>query len=193
MTNTTNLFGLLSLTTCLAISPAMADEDSGLFDWDSYEGSDTTTTAGSSSSSGTESGAISDAETSFKGAIMLKGDVEVTFSDVTAGIVEDDENFRYAFFPAIPCMRVWKIATEHIGHDCEFFGSNPQSTAGPTFGLLWSRRGPRPTLKKGGSSKWKSLRFSVCTLKRTMNSTTLDSAGIGPCRSNPMVGMRMAP
>ena len=97
MTNTKNIFGVLSLTTCLAISPAMADEDSGLFDWDSYVGSDTTTTAGSSSSS-TGSGSVSDAETSFKGAIMLKGDVEVTFSDVTAGIVEDDENFRYAFF-----------------------------------------------------------------------------------------------
>ena len=98
MTNTKHIFGVLSLATCLAASPAMADEDSGLFDWDSYEGSDTTTTAGSSSSSSTGSGSVSDAETSFKGAIMLKGDVEVTFSDVTAGIVEDDENFRYAFF-----------------------------------------------------------------------------------------------
>ena len=97
MTNTNHFFGLLSLATCLAVSPALAADDSGLFDWDSYEGSDTTTTAGSSSSS-TGSGSVSDAETSFKGAIMLKGDVEVTFSDVTAGIVEDDENFRYAFF-----------------------------------------------------------------------------------------------
>ena len=96
MTRTTNLIGYLSLTACLASGPALAD-DSGLFDWDSYEGGDTTA-SGSSSSSGPDSVGISDAETSFKGAIMLRGDAEVTFGDVTAGIIEDDDNFRYAFF-----------------------------------------------------------------------------------------------
>ena len=95
MTRTTNLFGYLSLTACMAAGPALAD-DTGLFNWDSYEGTDTT--AGESSSSGSESTDISDAETSFKGALMLRGDAEVTFGDVTAGIVEDDDNFRYAFF-----------------------------------------------------------------------------------------------
>ena len=97
MTRTTNFFGYLSLTACLAAGPAFAD-DTGLFNWDSYEGTDTTAGGGSSSSSGSDSTGISDAETSFKGAIMLRGDAEVTFGDVTAGIIEDDDNFRYAFF-----------------------------------------------------------------------------------------------
>jgi hypothetical protein len=96
MTKTAHLFGLLSVTTCLASSPAFAD-DSDLFDWDSYEGADTTGETTSPSSDHGGSG-VSDAETSFKGAIMLKGDVDVSFTDLTAGIVEDDENFRYAFF-----------------------------------------------------------------------------------------------
>ena len=95
MSRTSNLFGYLSLTACLSVGTAIAD-DTGLFNWDSYEGTDTT--AGGSSSSGSDSVGISDAETSFKGALMLRGDAEVTFGDVTAGIIEDDDNFRYAFF-----------------------------------------------------------------------------------------------
>jgi len=94
MTRTAHILGALGLATSIAVGPAMAD--TGLFDWDSYEGDDTTT-AGSSSSSGDSTG-ISDAETSFKGAIMLKGDIDVTFGELTAGMLEDDENFRYSFF-----------------------------------------------------------------------------------------------
>lgn len=95
MTRTTQLLGCLSMATCFAASPAFAADDTGLFDWDTYEGADTTSDSSSSSSGSTD---ISDAETSFKGALMLKGDVDVSIGDLTAGIVEDDENFRYAFF-----------------------------------------------------------------------------------------------
>ena len=107
MTNPTNLFGLLSLTTCLAISPAMADEDSGLFDWDSYE-APTPPPAGSSSS-GT-GWRISDTETSFKGAIMLKGDVESYQMSPPVSWKMTRTSVRI-LFPAI-LYAVWKIAME---------------------------------------------------------------------------------
>ena len=96
MTRVQHALGSLGLMIALIAGPAMAD--TGLFDWDSYEGSDTETGgSGTSGSSGSGTG-ISDAETSFKGAIMLKGDIDVTIGDITAGVLEDDENFRYAFF-----------------------------------------------------------------------------------------------
>jgi hypothetical protein len=98
-----HILGTLVLMSALVAGPALGD-DHELFDWDSYDGSDTETSgsgsgssSGSSSSSGSGSG-ISDAETSFKGAIMLKGDVDVSFGEITAGVLEDDDNYRYAFF-----------------------------------------------------------------------------------------------
>jgi hypothetical protein len=93
MTRITNILGSLSLAASIAAGPAFA-EDTGLFDWDTYDGWDTTSSASSSS----DSTGVSDAETSFKGAIMLKGDIDVSFGELTPGILEDDENFRYAFF-----------------------------------------------------------------------------------------------
>lgn len=89
MTRTANILGALGLAASIAAGPAFA-EDTGLFDWDSYEGD--------SSSSSSDSTGVSDAETSFKGAIMLKGDIDVSFGELTSGMLEDDENFRYAFF-----------------------------------------------------------------------------------------------
>ena len=71
------------------------------------------------------------------------------------------------------------------------FGSNPQSTAGPTWVAVVKAR-TTPNIEEGWKLEVEESPVLV-TLKRTMNSTTLDSAGIGPCRSNPMVGMRMAP
>jgi len=93
MTRTATIIGAFGLLATLTTGTAQA-QDSGLFDWDSYEGGDTD----SGSDSGSTSTSISDAETSFKGAIMLKGDIDVTFGEVTAGVLEDDENYRYAFF-----------------------------------------------------------------------------------------------
>ena len=90
MTLIQTTLGALGLATTMAVAPAMAD-DTGLFDWDSYEDSG----SGSSSSGATD---ITAAETSFKGALMLKGDIDVTFGEITSGVLEDDDNFRYAFF-----------------------------------------------------------------------------------------------
>jgi hypothetical protein len=92
-----NTFGALGLLATLAAGPALAD-DSGLFDWDSYDDGSSSSSGGTSSTTSSSSVDISDAETSFKGALMLKGDIDVTFGDVTAGVLEDDDNFRYAFF-----------------------------------------------------------------------------------------------
>jgi hypothetical protein len=89
MTRTATFLGALGLAASIASGPAFA-EDTGLFDWDSYEGD--------SSSSSSDATGVSDAETSFKGAIMLKGDIDVSFGELTSGMLEDDENFRYAFF-----------------------------------------------------------------------------------------------
>jgi hypothetical protein len=94
MTNLQNTFGTLGLLASLTVAPAFA-QDSGLFDWDSYD--DDSGSGSTSTTSGSGTG-ISDAETSFKGALMLQGDIDVTFDSVTAGVLEDDENFRYAFF-----------------------------------------------------------------------------------------------
>ena len=93
MKRTATILGAFGLLATLNTGTAQA-QDTGLFDWDSYEG------GGSSSGSDSNSSAtgISDAETSFKGAIMLKGDIDVTIGEVTAGVLEDDENYRYAFF-----------------------------------------------------------------------------------------------
>jgi hypothetical protein len=93
MKRTATILGAFGLLATLTTGTAQA-QDTGLFDWDSYEGGDTS--GGSDSSSSTTG--ISDAETSFKGAIMLKGDIDVTIGEVTAGVLEDDENYRYAFF-----------------------------------------------------------------------------------------------
>ena len=93
MTRIQNTIGTIGLLATLSAGPALA-QDSGLFDWDSYDEDDTDSGSSSSSSSAD----ISDAETSFKGALMLKGDIDVTFGSVTSGVLEDDENFRYAFF-----------------------------------------------------------------------------------------------
>ena len=93
MTLIKNTIGALGLLATLTAAPALA-QDSGLFDWDSYDDDD----SGSDSASSSSSADISDAETSFKGALMLKGDIDVTFESVTPGVLEDDENFRYAFF-----------------------------------------------------------------------------------------------
>ncbi len=95
MTRIQNTFGTLGLLASLTAGPAFA-QDSGLFDWDSYD--DDSDSGGTTSSTTSGATGISDAETSFKGALMLKGDIDVTFDDVTAGILEDDENYRYAFF-----------------------------------------------------------------------------------------------
>ena len=90
MTLIQHTLGTLGLMAALAAAPASAD--TGLFDWDSYEGS------GSDSSDSSGETDISSAETSFKGALMLKGDIDVTIGEITAGVLEDDENFRYSFF-----------------------------------------------------------------------------------------------
>ena len=92
MKRTKTIFGTIGLAATLSVGTAQA-QDTGLFDWDSYEDDydDYDSTSSSSDS-------ISDAETSFKGALMLKGDIDVSFAEVTAGVVEDDENYRYAFF-----------------------------------------------------------------------------------------------
>ena len=99
MTRIQNTFGALGLLATLSAGPALAD-DSGLFDWGSYDEGSSSSSGSSSSGSSTSSASvdISDAETSFKGALMLKGDIDVSFGDVTAGVLEDDDNFRYAFF-----------------------------------------------------------------------------------------------
>ena len=99
MTRIQNTFGALGLLATLSAGPALAD-DSGLFDWGSYDEGSSSSSGGSSSGSTTSSASvdISDAETSFKGALMLKGEIDVSFGDVTAGVLEDDDNFRYAFF-----------------------------------------------------------------------------------------------
>jgi hypothetical protein len=81
---------LLSTMAAAALSfsfPAFAD--TGLLDGGSGDSS------GGSSSSGD---AISDAETSFKGAIMLTGGVDVTIGTLTPGLAEDEAAYRYAFF-----------------------------------------------------------------------------------------------
>ena len=93
MKRTATILGAFGLLATLTTGTAQA-QDTGLFDWDSYEGGDTS----SGSDSNSSATGISDAETSFKGAIMLKGDIDVTIGEVTAGVLEDDENYRYAFF-----------------------------------------------------------------------------------------------
>ncbi len=96
MTRTQHTLGALGLIASLVAGPTLAD-DSGLFDWDSYDdGSSSGSSGGSSTVS--SSADLTDAETSFKGALMLKGDIDVSIGEVTAGVLEDDENFRYAFF-----------------------------------------------------------------------------------------------
>jgi hypothetical protein len=83
----------LALTAGLCVSGVAAAQDSDdLIDWGDYdgvEGLDDTEVSGS---------AVSEAETTFKGAQMLTGEVDVDFGEVTVGMGEDDDNFRYAFF-----------------------------------------------------------------------------------------------
>ena len=83
----------LALTAGLCVSGVAAAQDSDdLIDWGDYEGVeglDDTEVSGS---------AVSDAETTFKGAQMLTGEIDVDFGEVTVGMGEDDDNFRYAFF-----------------------------------------------------------------------------------------------
>lgn len=96
MTRTQHTLGALGLIASLVAGPTLAD-DSGLFDWDSYDDSSSSGSSGGSSTV-SSSADLTDAETSFKGALMLKGDIDVSIGEVTAGVLEDDENFRYAFF-----------------------------------------------------------------------------------------------
>jgi hypothetical protein len=86
MKRTKTILATIGLAASLSVGTAQA-QDTGLFDWDSYE-----------DDYDSSSDSITDAETSFKGALMLKGDIDVSFAEVTAGIAEDDENYRYAFF-----------------------------------------------------------------------------------------------
>ena len=89
MNRTKTILGTIGLAASLSVGTAEA-QDTGLFDWDSYEDD--------YDDYETSSDSITDAETSFKGAVMLKGDIDVSFAEVTAGVIEDDENYRYAFF-----------------------------------------------------------------------------------------------
>ncbi len=72
-------------------STAMAQEDD-LIDWGDYEGIEDL------DDDAVDGSSISEAETTFKGAQMLTGDVDVTFGEVTVGMMDDTDNFRYAFF-----------------------------------------------------------------------------------------------
>jgi len=83
----------LALTAGLSISgTAFAQDSDDLIDWGDYEGIEDL------EEEVTEGSSISEAETTFKGAQMLQGDIDVTFDEITVGMMGDDDNFRYAFF-----------------------------------------------------------------------------------------------
>jgi MYXO-CTERM domain-containing protein len=91
-----NLFTTSLAAAALAVStPALADDHE--IDWGDYEGVEDDA-GGSDDGSGDSSSSISDAETSFKGAIMLAGGIDVTIGSLTEGLIEDDSSYRYAFF-----------------------------------------------------------------------------------------------
>jgi uncharacterized protein (TIGR03382 family) len=72
------------------ISSAQSSDD--LIDWGDYEGVEGLDDDAVSGSS------ISEAETTFKGAQMLTGEIDVDFEEVTVGMAGDTESLRYAFF-----------------------------------------------------------------------------------------------
>jgi hypothetical protein len=72
------------------ISSAQSSDD--LIDWGDYEGVEGLDDDAVSGSS------ISEAETTFKGAQMLTGEIDVDFEEVTVGMADDTESLRYAFF-----------------------------------------------------------------------------------------------
>ena len=145
MTRTAQLIGAIGLTASLSAAPALAD--TGLFDWDSY---DDGSGSGSSSSSSSSSDSISDAETSFKGAIMLQGDIDVTFGEVTSGILEDDDNYRYAFFSGNTLYAgVEDIHGNTTDMIAEFFWFESSIDRGSDFWVAVVKARTTPNLEEG--------------------------------------------
>ena len=155
MTRIQNTFGALGLLATLTAGPALAD-DSGLFDWGSYDDGSSSSSGGSSSGSGTSTASvdISDAETSFKGALMLKGEIDVSFGDVTAGVLEDDDNFRYAFFSG---NTLYAGVEDREGNTTdmivEFFWFESSLDRGSDFWVAVVKARTTPTLEDG----WKLM------------------------------------
>ena len=149
MTRTAQLFSALGLTASLTIAPAQAD--TGLFDWDSYEDGSGSSSGSSSSSSASD---VSDAETSFKGAIMLQSGIDVTFGEVTSGILEDDDNYRYAFFSGNTLYAgvedMYGNTTDMIA---EFFWFESSIERGSDFWVAVVKARTTPNLEEG----WKLL------------------------------------
>ena len=91
--NNTFTLRTLALSASLCVpSVALAQSEDDLIDWGDYEGIEDLDDSAVSGSS------ISEAETTFKGAQMLTGEIDVDFEEVTVGMADDDDNFRYAFF-----------------------------------------------------------------------------------------------
>jgi len=82
----------LAATAALSGSAFAQEEGDELIEWGDYEGVED---LGDDAVSGSS---ISEAETTFKGAHMLTGEIDVDFGDVTVGMGEDTDSYRYAFF-----------------------------------------------------------------------------------------------
>ena len=135
----------LGLTAVLLFSTSTLADDH-TFDWESYDdwedeyGGD----GGGSSSS------ISDAETSFKGAKMLQGDIDVSFGEVTAGLVEDDENYRYAFFSGNTLYAgVEDRFSNTVDMIVEFFWFESSINRGSDFWVAVVKARTSPNLEEG--------------------------------------------
>jgi hypothetical protein len=140
MTRTAQFFGALGLTAALAATPAQAD--TGLYDWGSYDDD--------GYSGSTTSGSVSDAETSFKGAMMLQADIDVSFGEVTSGVLEDDDNYRYAFFSGNTLYAgVEDIHGNTTDMIAEFFWFESSIDRGSDFWVAVVKARTTPNLEEG--------------------------------------------
>ncbi len=141
MTRTAHTFSALGLAAALTIPSAQAD--TGVYDWGSY-GDDSTTTYTD----------VSEAETSFKGAVMLQAGIDVTFGAVTSGILEDDDNYRYAFFSGNTLYAgVEDIHGNTTDMIVEFFWFESSIERGSDFWVAVVKARTTPNLEEG----WKLM------------------------------------
>jgi len=142
MTHTAHTLGVLGLTAAMTLSTAQAD--TGLYDWGSY----------GDSASGSTYTDVSDAETSFKGAVMLQAGIDVTFGEVTSGILEDDDNYRYAFFSGNTLYAgVEDVHGNTTDMIAEFFWFESSIERGSDFWVAVVKARTTPNLEEG----WKLL------------------------------------
>ena len=141
MTQSAHTLITLGLAAALTIPTAQAD--TGIYDWGTYGDGGTTTYTD-----------VSEAETSFKGAVMLQAGIDVTFGEVTSGILEDDDNYRYAFFSGNTLYAgVEDIHGNTTDMIIEFFWFESSIERGSDFWVAVVKARTTPNLEEG----WKLM------------------------------------